>query len=277
MTDREYADHVAHVEDRLADALARGHASDVRHTIDQGREVWSDDRDALQCAIIGDLYDRAREVPCEGAAILAGGLPGAGKTTVLAAHADVDLSRYLMINPDLIKEELARREKIPGIEGLSPMEASDLVHEESSYIAKRLASLAQAAGKNVIWDVTLSRTDTAIARIRSLRDSGYARIDGIFVDIPIEASARRAGTRHREDHDDYIAGRGFGGRYIPATAILQHADSAWGSGNRRNFELLKPHFDAWRVYDNSADGYAPALADSHPADLTPRAAKELRR
>ena len=43
-------------------------------------------------------------VPCERKAIVAGGLPGAGKTTVLPEFAGIDLSQYLMINPDVIKE-----------------------------------------------------------------------------------------------------------------------------------------------------------------------------
>ncbi|MGO8961797.1 MAG: hypothetical protein ACLQFR_31155 [Streptosporangiaceae bacterium] len=55
LTDAEYADHVADVEDRLADARACGMASDVRHTIDDGREVWSDERDAAHHSIIEDL------------------------------------------------------------------------------------------------------------------------------------------------------------------------------------------------------------------------------
>ena len=68
---------------------------------------------------------------------MVGGLGGAGKTTILKGQANVDLSRYLMINPDDIKEEMAQRGLVPHIEGLSPMEASDLVHEESSAIAKQ--------------------------------------------------------------------------------------------------------------------------------------------
>ena len=79
---------------------------------------------------------------------MAGGLGGAGKTTILTEHADIDLTQYLMINPDNIKEEMARRGMIPDIDGLSPMEASDLAHEESSYLAKRLARRADAEGKN---------------------------------------------------------------------------------------------------------------------------------
>ncbi len=52
-----------------------------------------------------------------------------------------------MINPDDIKEEMAKRGMIPEVGGLSPMEASDLVHEESSDVAKRLAVRACAAGR----------------------------------------------------------------------------------------------------------------------------------
>ena len=265
LTDSEYAEHVGYVEDRLAHARNMDLVSDIRDTIDEGREFWSDERDAAHLAIIEDLYGRASNVPCERTAILAGGLPGAGKTTTLTAHAGIDLSRYLMINPDNIKKELAEREMIPEIEGLSPMEASDLVHEECSYLAKRLASKAQAEGKNIIWDVTMSRTDKTIDRIESLRESGYSQVEGIFVDIPIDASVRRAGARHRAAHDAYRAGNGLGGRYIAESTILDHADSAWGSCNRRNFEQLKPRFDGWRVYDNSVDGGVPVLSDSYRA------------
>ena len=254
------------MESRLADARVLSLASCVRHTIDDANEVWSDERDAAHLVIIEDLYGRAEDVPCEGQAILAGGLPGAGKTTILGEHAGIDRSQYLMLNPDLIKMELAFRGMVPEIDGLSPMEASDLVHEETSYIAKRLASKAQADGKNVIWDLTMSRTDKAIERIDSLRASGYAHVEGIFVEIPIETSVRRAANRHRLAHEEYLARHGPGGRHIPRTTILAHADAYWGSSNRRNFERLKPRLDAWRIYGNAVDGGAAALVASRGAD-----------
>ena len=72
-------------------------------------------------------------------AVVAGGLGGAGKTTVLGDHEGIDPTKYLTINPDDLKEELAQRGMIPKVDGLSPMEASDLVHEESSYLARQLA------------------------------------------------------------------------------------------------------------------------------------------
>jgi predicted kinase len=262
LTDAEHAEHVAEVKARLEEARAAGLETDIQYTLDEGREIWTDERDAAHGAVVEYLYARAAMVPCEGKAILAGGLPGAGKTTVLNEIARVAASQYLMINPDIIKEEMARRGLIPEVAGLSPMEASDLVHEEASHVAKRLANRAEADGKNVIWDITMSKTSSIADRIESLRAAGYTRVEGVFVDIPVEVSTRRADARHREGHDEYRAGHGFGGRYIAEATITKHADSDWGSGNRKNFEELKAEFDGWSRYDNSADGREPALVES---------------
>ena len=270
LADAEHAEHVAEVRERLAEAHAAGLETHVQFTLDGGQEVWTDERDALHGAIVDDLYARCSEVPCDGKAILAGGLPGAGKTTVLREFADLDLSQYLVINPDVIKAEMAKRGLIPDVTGLSPMEASDLVHEEASQVAKRLASRAEFDGRNVIWDFTMSDTSTIADRVDSLRSAGYVRVDGVFVDIPVEVSVQRAADRHRNGHDEYRAGIGLGDRYIAEATIMKHADSSWGSGNRKNFEELKPKLDGWSRYDNSVDGRAPALVESDAARLTDR-------
>lgn len=245
---------------RLAEARAAGLETDAQHTLDDGKEVWSDERDAAHEQIVADLYAAAAGIPCEGKAIIAGGLPGAGKTTVLREHAGIDLSRYFMINPDDIKEQLARRGMVPDIAGLSPMEASDLAHEESSHIAKRLANRAETDRRNIIWDITMSSASSVADRAGALRAAGYRQIDGVFVHVPVEISVSRADLRHRIEHDRYLSGSGLGGRYISDSLIRSHADDSFGSVNRRNFELLKPLFDSWRSYDNSASGRRPELA-----------------
>jgi predicted ABC-type ATPase len=262
LTDAEHAEHVAEVREKLADTRAAGLATDFQHTIDVKREIWSDERAALHDALLDELYQAAANVPCERKAVIAGGIAGAGKTTVLTQHAGIDLTRYLMINPDLVKEEMAKRGLVPEVDGLTPMEASELVHEESSYIAKRLAQRAQADGRNVIWDVTMAKSSSASERIDWLRDAGYTRIEAIFVDIPVEVSIRRTDGRHRQGHEDYRDGRGLGGRYIPPEMITAQADAQWGTRNRANFEQLKHRFDAWSCYDNSVDGRDPVLTES---------------
>ena len=93
------------------------------------------------------LYDAASGVPNDHKAIIAGGLAGAGKTTVLEKHAGIDRSQYLTINPDDIKAEMAKRGMVPKVDGLSPMEASDLIHEESSYMARQLATRARPTAR----------------------------------------------------------------------------------------------------------------------------------
>jgi hypothetical protein len=233
LTDAEHAEHVNEVRAQLDEARADGLATDQQHTIDPAREVWSDQRDAMHDSIIDDLYASAADVPCERRAIIAGGLPGAGKSTVLEHHAGIDRSQYLTINPDIIKEEMARRDMIPPVADLSPMEASDLVHEESSYVARQLALRAQADGKNVIWDITMSSCASTERRIDELRSSGYTRIEGIFIDIPVEISVSRADGRHREGQGDYRAGDGLGGRFIPAEMIRSQAEPAGAAATGR--------------------------------------------
>jgi predicted kinase len=262
LTDAEHAEHVTEVWDLLDKARAEGLATESRYITDPDSETWTRERRGEHNAIIADIYGAARDVPCERRAILAGGLPGAGKTTVLEQQAGVDRSRYLTINPDDVKEQMAKRGMIPEVAGLTPMEASDLVHEESSHVAKRLARRAMREGKNLIWDITMSSRESAENRINDLREFGYSRVEAIFVDIPVEVGIRRADGRYREGHDSYRSGDGLGGRFVPADVISAQADPDWGSCNRRTFEEIKPRLDAWERYDNSVDGRSAVLAES---------------
>jgi predicted kinase len=265
LTDSEWHEHVADVRVLLSEADAAGLETDVQHTTDPDREQWTPDRDRAQGELVASLYERVSEVPCDRLAIMAGGLGGAGKSTVLSKHAGIDLGQYLTINPDDVKEEMGKRGLIPEVEGLSPMEASDLVHEESSAVAKQLARKALSDGRNVVWDITMSSPESTARRIGDLRAAGYS-ITGIFVDIPVETSVRRADARHREGHEDYRAGIGLGGRYVPPEVIRAQADDEWGSQNRRTFETVRPQFDQWSRYDNSVDGRPPVLAEASQPD-----------
>jgi predicted ABC-type ATPase len=265
--DARYAEHVSKVADALDTARKAGLATDLKHTADDQQQVWTLERAERHDEIILELYDEAAEVPCEGKVILAGGLPGSGKTTVLTGVAAIDLSGYLMINPDEIKERLAARGLVPEVAGLSPMEATELAHEESSYIAKQLARRAYMDHKNVIWDITMSSLPSTQRRITELRSAGYGEIEGIFVDIPVDVSLRRASGRHREGYEAYLDGRGSGGRYISPDLIRAQADPVFGSANRGTFERVKPELDRWRLYDNSVDGRSAALVERDQGGL----------
>jgi predicted kinase len=260
LTDGEFAERVQTVREQNDWGRREGLATDARYLDEDG--IWSAERQDAHDAIVGDLYEAAAGVPSERQAIMAGGLGGAGKSTVLDSYANVDRSRYLTINPDNIKEEMAKRGLIPELPGLSPMEASDLVHEESSHIAKMLARHAMADGKNLIWDITMSSPDSALSRLEVLHAKGYST-RGIFVDITVDEAVKRAEARHRIGHEDYRAGLGFGGRYVPPEVTKAQADDDWGSVNRRTFEQVKSRFTEWAVYDNN--GVAPVLVKASQA------------
>jgi hypothetical protein len=224
-TDAEWARHRIQTEDLLAAANKAGLASDVWHTRDGGGgQVWTRERSAQHDMIIESIYGQARDVPNDRQAILAGGPCGAGKTTVLREHPRIDRSQYLTISSDEIKEELARRGMVPEVEGLSPMEASDLVHRESSYIARQLAMRARADGKNLIFNIQMSSLDSTKKTIDHLRAAGYASVEGIFVEAPADVSLRRVDSRHRAAEEAYRSGTGLGGRYVPPEAMASQQD-----------------------------------------------------
>jgi predicted ABC-type ATPase len=247
LTDSEWGEHVADVSDLLSEADAAGLGTDTQYTTDPDREQWTPARDRAQGDLVASLYERSGSVPCDRLAIIVGGLGGAGKSTVLSKHAGIDLAQYVTVNPDDIKE------------------ASDLVHEESSAVAKQLARKALADGKNVIWDITMSSRESTERRIDDLRAAGYS-VAGIFVDIPVETSVTRADLRHRAGHEEYRAGIGLGGRYVPSEVIRAQADDDWGSQNRKTFETVRHRFDQWSRYDNSVDGRPPVLAETGQPD-----------
>jgi predicted kinase len=251
--DSAWAGHKDLVSVRRAESDRAGLSSYDQHTVDEDHEIWSADRQVAHGRIIDRIYGEAQKVPNDHKAIIAGGLCGAGKTTVLSSYAGIDRSQYLTISPDDIKEELAADGLIPEIDGLSPMEASDLVHRESSYIARQLASRAMTDGKNLIWDIQMSSRDSVKERIDNLRGAGYEQVDAIFVDIPISLSLERADARHREGEEKYRSGIGLGGRYVPPEAITSQADPEWGSNNRRAFEECKPDINNWKRFINTGD------------------------
>jgi predicted ABC-type ATPase len=275
LSDADYRSHVRDVSIKLEHARAEGLQTNKLHALGPDYQEWNTERAKVHRSIVNETWRQAADVPNERKAIIAGGLGGAGKTTVLADHAGVDRSQYLTIDPDKFKEKLAARGLVPEVPGLAPMESSSLAHEESSYLARQLALRAMAEGKNVIWDITMSSAESASNRVGELRRAGYDRIEGIFVDIPIQTSIERTEARHRRGCDRYLAGEDYGGRYVPAEVIQAQQDTQFGSVNRRAFEELKGQFDDWAIYDNSVEGRPAVLLEASTPRVHGRRADEM--
>lgn len=252
-TPESYASHAQYV-DTTVKTLVEQHKTTM--DIFKPNGVWTVERRAQQRKLIDDYWDaHTRGVPRDSEAIMAGGLGGAGKGTVLSKYAGVDQGKYLTLNPDDIKVEMAKRGMIPTVEGLSPMEASPLVHLEASEITNQLSRRAMEQGVNVIHDMTMSSAETTMAKLKALQDNHY-RIDSVFVDIPLDTSRVRAEQRHERGEESYRNGKGLGGRFLPSNVTAENApqpDSPYDSRNRETFEATKDAFDSTVLFDNSGD------------------------
>lgn len=258
MTDRQFEARAGMVTKAVGAAI-KTHATDKTQVTESGR--WKPERDRLHHEIANELYARAAHVPNRRRAVVAGGLGGAGKTTVLKGHAGIDPNDYLTLNPDDVKELMAERGLIPEVPGhsLSPMERAALVHEESSRITSLLADKALRDGKNMMWDITMSSKASVVKRIDALKASGYKDINGVFVDIPVEVSVERAMSRYRRGADKHRAGKGPGGRFVPPAIIRAQRTSSGATINRGVFEDIRDQFSNWSMYDNGVTGRAPQL------------------
>jgi hypothetical protein len=256
LTDAEYEAHTAMIESKVAAELARGGTTDAMYSIDGKGRVYTPERAKMHQEIVDEVWRGAANVPNEGKAILAGGLGGAGKTTILGQHAGIPRDKYLTLNPDDIKETMARKGMVPKVEGLAPMEAATLAHGEATHITDMIATRAYAEKKNIIWDVTM-RGGGVDSWVQDLRGKGYREVRGVFVDIPVETSVQRALSRHRQGLEEYRNGKGMGGRWIPPAISRGNVDPVYGSKNRRSFEEAKGAFDNWQMWDNSVLGRPP--------------------
>jgi hypothetical protein len=179
--------------------------------------IWKPDRNREQGLLVASVYQQAHGVPCDRQAVIVGGLPGADKAAVLRA-AGVNQSWYFTVSIDTILWQMAARGLIPSFEGLAPMDVAGLAHAEAQFLAKRIGLRAMAEGRNLIWNISMASQPATQALLDTLRLGRY-RTHGLFADLTVEESVRRADAAHRRGYDEYLAGHGFGGRYIPPEAI----------------------------------------------------------
>lgn len=260
--DRDY--RKAFVED-VTNAAVKAH-KDTRssHTriLPEGVRVYDKERQALHLDIVEKVMKSAKNVKREGKVLFTGGLGGAGKTTVLKM-AGYDPKSYLVINNDDIKEELARRGKIPRIKGLTPMEACPLVHEEASDITKMILMEAASRKINIIIDGTMGNAKKIQSKIDLLRSSGYKDIKAVFVDIDPDVSVGRAESRYQRGMDNYTAlGRGNGGRWLPKSVIDKNRSDDPNFKSKNAKAVVELHragvfTEEPEIWNNNIDGVKP--------------------
>ena len=168
-------------------------------------------RETMRDMIVSRLFNQL--VPVQDRAPIAyimGGGGASGKGTIkrlLQSTGQIPSSGLLELDPDEIKLEIPEYKQIVAA---GDWRAANVVHEESSAIAKRV--LAKAISKpqyDLVYDVTLGDPVKAAVSLRALKAAGYEiNLYGVVVD-PVLALAR-ADARARTT-----------GRYVPLDQLLK--------------------------------------------------------
>jgi hypothetical protein len=206
----------------------------------------------------------AADIPKEHKALVLGGLPGAGKTTILQPGHPAEKfgvttwnveepvpsgATAVSVAPDNVKEMMIDHGMLPpGLRGLSPREQVLMMHEESTYLSNLFQTRLAEQGYNLVLDNMMDDPGRSEKRMAPLAREGY-QFQGLFVDIPVEESQMSARQR-------YLDGFGTpkGGRLVPST-ISRAKQSQHGnmSKNRDTFDTIaaRKWFTDWMVVDNT--------------------------
>lgn len=258
--DYDFSERAQYVDEKLTKwrNANDGEGFDTRAIYREGAEglnPYNNERAKQQEKLLNEIWKtKAEKVPNEGKAIMAGGLGGAGKGFTLEKKMKVDPDKYFTINPDDIKEAMAKNGMIPQVDKkMTLMELSPLAHEEASDMANMLAQKAYKERKNIIWDITMSsKKSVAEKRLKPMRAAGYDQIEAVFVDVTVDKSVAQATQRWenglRENQE-------LGGRFLPSSATAENMPKGnkFRSNNREVFEEVKDLFDGYTLWDNETE------------------------
>jgi hypothetical protein len=232
----------------------------------EGGSEWTPERHALHEQMWREIIDKveAADIPKEHKALVLGGLPGAGKTTILQPGHPAEKfgvttwnveepvpsgATAVSVAPDNVKEMMIDHGMLPpGLRGLSPREQVLMMHEESTYLSNLFQTRLAEQGYNLVLDNMMDDPGRSEKRMAPLAREGY-QFQGLFVDIPVEESQMSARQR-------YLDGFGTpkGGRLVPST-ISRAKQSQHGnmSKNRDTFDTIaaRKWFTDWMVVDNT--------------------------
>jgi predicted ABC-type ATPase len=171
-----------------------------KDTLEQYRYAdgtWTPERQALHDKIIAHFYEGKTPVDNPTSYVLGGG-PAAGKSTLLReGYLDAPENTVLASGDDIKK-------MLPEYEGSN----AHLLHEESSYLSKKIAYGAANDSYNVMMDGTGDGEIFSLKKkVKSMRPLGQPVI-GMYVTVDADTAVKRAIARAKKT-----------GRYIPESVV----------------------------------------------------------
>lgn len=178
-------------------------------------------------------------------AILTMGGPASGKGVVLGnLHKNgLDTSHFVHVDPDEVKGKLPEyKAQVPRDKGKTFVGAAAQVHEESSYVAKKIRDKAIEGGHNVVIDGTGGNAKKFVELIDHLKGKGY----DVHVHHPhldVEEGVKRALKRAEGS-----------GRHVPEKFIRETYDSIGKAQD--HIIAAAPHYTR---YDAGAQGHPVSM------------------
>ena len=173
-------------------------------------------------------------------AILLGGQPGSGKSSLLTAIGKglADKGGAVVIDPDILREDdplFIEQSQT------DPIHAGDRSHEQASTLAKRLTAAMVSERRNLIIDGTMGNPESIRKKIHLLRQHGYA-IDVHVMAVNPELSKVQSNLRFERQ----VAGSGRG-RFVPKTVH----DAAY-EGLSRSVDMMEQEclVDSMHIHDS---------------------------
>lgn len=210
--------------------------SQSKHTNKFGE--WSEERKALHKKIIDSHFEGKTPVKSPKATVLGGG-PASGKSSIIKqGKVKVD-KNTVHIDSDAIKAMLPEYKEMVAKKDLK---AAAYVHEESSYLAKKIQKKGSQGSYNTLLDGTGdSSYEKLKAKVQKMRDSGQ-KVEGHYVTVPTEMAIERNRARAKKT-----------GRLPPEGMVRRcHASVS----NVLGKALKDGLFDEVSLYDTSAGGEA---------------------
>ena len=156
-----------------------------------GSPIFTPERQALHDKIVNDNLMGIKSSQ-EPTFTMLGGGPASGKTTELGSIAGLNSRGVATIDPDAIKGLLPEYKTMLAVKDEG---AAAFVHEESSYIAKRV----QAAGFERRIDMVLDGTgdggdSSLLLKINNAKENGYT-VRGVYATITVDEAIIRSTAR----------------------------------------------------------------------------------
>ena len=165
-------------------------------------------------------------------ALIAAGVPGAGKSTMIDALA----GGYRRIDPDKIKDVLLAELDSAGLidvrrdyvlaDGLpvSPGELAGWVHNASTAVADLVREASLQLGESFVMEGTLSWPPLTESHVDELAIHGYEQLTVLDVEVPLSVADEQSKQRWwAERHGGRMThGVALGGRFISESTLSQY-------------------------------------------------------